>query len=137
MKNIGFKIIYVITAIVVIVEMAFAVKGNIFTDISELPRGELQYSCSSPAGEKTMNIYLVQNNLGVAIRGEISTKAETYNIFWQTGIDSVEAIWVNENTVMINEIPLNADDKFGYDCRRGYSLFDDGALEQNFTNFEG
>lgn len=137
MKNLGFKIIYVITAAVVIIELVFAVKGDIFTDIAELPRGELQYSYSSPTGERVMNIYLVENNLGVAIRGEIASESETHNIFWQTGIDSVEAVWINDNTVMINEIPLNADDKFGYDCRRGYSLFDDGSLEQNFTNFEG
>lgn len=137
MKNIGFKIVYIITAIVVVVELAFAVKGSIFTDISELPKGTLQRSYHSPTGEKVMNIYLVENNLGVAIRGEIVTKEGAHNIFWQTGIDNVEAEWIADNTVMINNIPLDADDKFGYDCRRGYSLFDDGALEQNFTDFDG
>lgn len=137
MKNIGFKIIYVITALVIIVELIFAVKGDIFTDISKLPKGELQYSCNSPTGEKTMNIYIVKNNIGVGIRGEIVSKGEPHNIFWQTGIDNVDAVWISDDTVMINEIPLNADDTFGYDCRRGYSLFDDGALEQNFTNFDG
>lgn len=136
MKNIGFKIIYVITALVIIVELAFAVKASIFTDISDLPKGTLQHSYLSPNEEKTMNIYLVKNNLGVAIRGEIVAEDEAHNIFWQTGIDSVEAIWMNDNTVVINDIPLAADDKFGYDCRRGYSLFDEGALEQNFTDFE-
>ncbi len=137
MKNIGFKIVYIITAVVIIVELAFAIKGSIFTDISELPKGTLQESYDSPTGEKVMNIYLVENNLGVAIRGEIVTKQGAHNIFWQTGIDSVEAEWIAENTVMINNIPLDADDEFGYDCRRGYSLFDDGALEQNFTDFDG
>lgn len=137
MRNIGFKILYVITALVVVVELGFAVKGGLFTDISELPTGMLAGSSVSPSGEKKLNIYVVENNLGVAVRGEISNGDDAYNIFWQTGIDTVEAVWLNDDTVMINEIPLNADDTFGYDCRRGYSLFEEGSLEQNFTNFRG
>lgn len=136
MKNIGFKILYVITAIVVVIELGFAVKGSLFTDISELPTGTLYNSSISPSGEKIMNIYVVKNNLGVAIRGEIVSDSTSHNIFWQTGIDDVDALWLNDDTVVINEIPLNADDTFGYDCRRGYSLFDEGSLEQNFMNFE-
>ena len=135
MKNIGFKIIYLITALVIIVELGFTVKSSLFTDIAELPTGELESSSVSPSGEKMMNIYVVKNNLGVAIRGEIEQNNQKHNIFWQTGIDTVEAVWLNDDTVVINEIPLNADDTFGYDCRRGYSLFDEGSLEQNFTNF--
>lgn len=137
MRNLGFKILYIITAIVVIIELAFTVNEGLFTDIADLPTGTLASSSVSPSGEKKLNIYVVKNNLGVAIRGEILNGDNTHNIFWQTGIDEVEAIWLNEDTVLINEIPLNADDTFGYDCRRGYSLFDEGSLEQNFTNFRG
>lgn len=135
MKNIGFKILYLITALVMIVELGFAVKGSLFTDISKLPQGTLKATSASPSGERVMNIYVVKNNLGVAIRGEIEQGDTKHNIFWQTGIDSVDAVWLNENTVVINEIPLNADDTFGYDCRRGYSLFDEGSLVQNFIDF--
>lgn len=139
MKNIGFRILYIITAIIIIAELSFSVSRTLFTDIEKLPTGTLvsESSCVSPSGEKTLNIYLVKNNLGVAIRGEISTDEGSHNIFWQTGIDNVDAMWLNEDTVVINEIPLNANDRFGYDCRRGYSLFDEGSLEQNFTNFRG
>lgn len=136
MKNIGFKIIYIVTALIIFAELAFAVKGSLFTNIAELPTGTLKATSVSPSGEKTMNIYVVENNLGVAVRGEIEQKNERHNIFWQTGIDSVDAVWLNDETVVINEIPLSADDTFGYDCRRGYSLFDEGSLEQNFTNFK-
>ncbi|MBQ6885353.1 MAG: hypothetical protein IJN56_06420 [Clostridia bacterium] len=139
MRNIGFKMLYLITAICIITELCFAVKGGLFTDISKLPTGTLvsESSSVSPSGEKSLNIYVVKNNLGVAIRGEISSPSGVHNIFWQTGIDQVEAKWINDDTVLINEIPLDADDTFGYDCRRGYSLFDEGSLEQNFTNFRG
>lgn len=135
MKNVGFKILYAITALIIAFDIGFAVKGSLFTDIADLPEGTLQTSSVSPSGEKTMNIYIVKNNLGVAVRGEIEQNDTKYNIFWQTGIDAVEAVWLNDDTVVINEIPLNANDTFGYDCRRGYSLFDEGSLEQNFTNF--
>ncbi len=137
MKNIGFKLLYVITAIIIVIELVLSVKGSLFTDIAQLPTGALESSSVSPSGEKTLNIYVVKNNLGAAIRGEILTKDSQYNIFWQTGIDTVEAAWLDDTTVVINEIPLNANDTFGYDCRRGYSLFDEGSLEQNFTNFRG
>ena len=137
MKKLGFRILYVVTAIVMIVEIAYSVRDGLFTNIAELPIGTLASSSLSPSGEKKLNIYVVENNLGVAVRGEISTASESHNIFWQTDINSVEAVWLNEDTVLINEIPLNADDTFGYDCRRGYSLFEEGSLEQNFTNFRG
>ena len=62
MKNIGFKILYIITAIVIFVEIGFAVKSSLFTDISELPCGELSYSEQSPNRDKTLNVYVVKNN---------------------------------------------------------------------------
>lgn len=136
MKNLGFKLLYIITLIIMALELGFAVKENLFTDIAELPTGVLERSISSPLGHKTLNIYLVKNNLGVAVRGEIATANSAHNIFWQTGIDSVDVVWLDDETVVINEIPLNANDTFGYDCRRGYSLFDDGALAQNFTKID-
>ena len=132
MKRIGFKALYLITALVVFAELGFAVYGSLFTEISELPKGTLSYTESSPSGEKKLNIYLVKNNLGVAIRGEIQVDDDRHNIFWQIGIDSVDASWSDDNFIVINDIPLNSNDTFGYDCRRGYSLFDEGSLEQNF-----
>ena len=134
MKNIGFKILYVVAVLVIMVNVVFAVYGSLFTDIAELPTGELISSYNSPSGEKLMNVYLVKNNLGCAIRCEIEKADKKYNIFWQTGIDSVEVAWLNNDEIAINDIPLNANDTFGYDCRRGYSLFDEGSLEQNFMN---
>ncbi len=135
MKNIGFKILYAVTFIVMATELFFGVKSSLFTDIADVPKGTLYSTSSSPSGEKTLNIYVVKNNVGVAVRGEVVKGDDSYNIFWQTGIDSVEAVWIDNDVIMINEIPLNANDTFGYDCRRGYSLFDEGSLEQNFTNY--
>ena len=131
MRNIGFKIVYLLTAVIMVIELIFSVKGSLFTDISKLPQGTLLYSFESPLGDKNLNIYVVENNLGVALRGEIQTQSDTYNIFWQTDADFQNAYWIDENDVVINDIPLNSSDTFGYDCRRGYSLFDEGSLADN------
>lgn len=136
MKNLGFKILYVLAAIVIFTDVGFAVKESLFSDIAELPTGTLQESLASPSKEKVMNVYVIKNNLGEAIRVEITDEDDKHNIFWQTGIGAIDAVWVDNETVMINQIPLNANDTFGYDCRRGYSLFDEGSLEQNFTSYE-
>lgn len=131
MRNIGFKIVYLLTAVIMVIELIFSVKGSLFTDISKLPQGTLLCSSESPSGDKNLNIYVVENNLGVAVRGEIQTQSDTYNIFWQTDADFQNAYWIDENDVVINDIPLNSSDTFGYDCRRGYSLFDEGSLADN------
>lgn len=135
MKNIGFKLLYIITTLVITVEMGFTVKNSIFTDIADVPTGTFVESYPCVYGDKKMNLYMVKNSLGTAIRGEIESNGKKHNIFWQTGIETVDVQWVNEDTIMINEIPLDVNDTFGYDCRRGYSLFDDGSLEENFTSF--
>lgn len=136
MKNLGFRIIYIITAIVVVLDLWFTVKGSLFTDISKLPEGELAHSAVSPAGDKTLNVYVVKNSVGVAVRGEIQARDNTYNIFWQTGFDFENAYWQDDQNVVINNIPLDSNDTFGYDCRRGLSLFDEGSLADNFVNSE-
>ncbi len=137
MKNILFKLVYIVTAAVVLVEGIIGIKNELFTDIADLPKGKKLYSIAAPSGDRAMNIYVVSNNLGDAIRGEIVTDKETYNIFWQTGIDNVNAYWADDKNVIINNVAINSDDTFGYDCRRGISLFDEGTLEQNFVNPEG
>ncbi|MBR6501826.1 MAG: hypothetical protein IKT42_00115 [Clostridia bacterium] len=135
MRNVGFKILYLVTVLVMVVELGFTVKNSIFTNIADVPTGTFVESYPCDSCEKKMNVYLVKNNLGTAIRGEIESNGQKHNIFWQTGIESVDVVWINEDTILINEIPLDVNDTFGYDCRRGYSLFDDGSLEENFTNF--
>ncbi|MBR5473547.1 MAG: hypothetical protein IKU82_06140 [Clostridia bacterium] len=137
MKNLGFKILYVATLLVTVIELGFILKDSLFTDIAKLPTGVLEQVYDSPNDDRKMNVYVVKTTLGEGVRIEIEQGEEKYNIFWQTGIDTVEAKWTNNDTIMINDVPLDANDRFGYDCRRGISLFDEGSLEQNFTNFRG
>ena len=60
MRNIGFKIVYLLTAVIMVIELIFSVKGSLFTDISKLPQGTLLYSFESPSGDKNLNIYVVK-----------------------------------------------------------------------------
>lgn len=136
MKNFVFKLIYILTAVVVIINLVYTVKAGIFSDISNLPDGNLSYTCDSPSGDKTLNVYVVKNNLGTAVRGEIATKSQKYNIFWQVNTDLENAGWFDDENIEINGVVLNSTDKFGYDCRRGYSLFDEGSLAENYIKPE-
>lgn len=137
MKNFGFRLLYLITAIITVINTGAAVWYELFTDINRLPEGSLSYSLQNPTGSRIMNVYVVSNNLGDAVRGEIVDEDESYNIFWQTGIDDVEVYWADDKHIIVNNVPIDASDKFGYDCRRGTSLFDEGSLVENFVNPNG
>ena len=135
-RNWVFKLIYIITAIIVVINTAISVQRSLFSDIQKLPRGEFAYSVPSPSGECKMNIYVVKNSLGVAVRGELESGKESKNVFWQTDISDVNVFWANEESVMINNIPLNITKGDDYDCRRGTSIFADGATYERILNGE-
>lgn len=131
-KDLFFKIIYLLTAVVVLFNTFSHLKESLFFDIEELPEGKLACTAVSPDGEKTVNVYLVSNALGDAVRGELVADGKTKNIFWQTGINETEAYWLNEDEVLINQMPLNITLGGDYDCRKGTSLFQEGALYEIF-----
>lgn len=140
-RNFGFKVLYLLTAVVVLVNLAFIIKNSVYFDIDELPKGELVLSEGSPDGEHTLNIYVIKNSIGEAVRGEVVTENQSRNIFWQTGVSFARLRWQNNTTVVINGVYINVTDGTTYDSRRGVSLFQEGALEgidapsnRNFKN---
>ncbi len=132
-KNVPYLIFYILVLAVVIFNTAVNVKNGLFFDIEDLPTGTLIYSSPSPEGDSTLNIYRVQNVLGTAVRGEVADQSGTDNIFWQTDIDTVDAVWLDNDSVEINGIPLIVSKGGTYDCRRGSSLFQDGAVDDAFV----
>lgn len=133
-----FIVIYAITLAITLVNLFFTVKSSLFADINKLPKGEILYTISSPSGNKVINVYCVENSLGSAVRAELETNNETTNIFWQTGIDSVEVNWATNDIAIINSIPLDVSHGGFYDCRNGVSLFSDGAIEgEGFVDENG
>ncbi len=127
-KKIFFIFVYALTLIITAINVTISIKDSLFFDINNLPSGDLAYSLSSPSGDKTLNIYVVENSLGAAVRGEIITGENVKNIFWQTNTDSVASFWENDDVVNIHEVSINLAQGAVYDCRRGTSLFQEGNL---------
>lgn len=126
------RALFVIAFFVIIFNTVFAVTQSLFPKISDLPEGKLLKSYTSPGKSSRVDFYLIDNNLGTAIRGERVIGDEHINIFWQTGIDNVAVQWVDEYGIMVNKIPISIrTDK--YDSRRGTSIFSDGVLAENIS----
>lgn len=138
-KNIFFICVYIIALAVTVFNLGATVKESLFSDISSLPTGEAAASFSSPKADKVINTYLVENSLGTAIRAEVSLKnGSKRNVFWQTDLDTVEVVWQTNSVVMINSIPIDVSNGGYYDCRRGKSLFQSGAIEgDGFVDEQG
>lgn len=131
-KNILFKLVYVITAVVIFLNTFAAIKQSLFPDINSLPPGVCVYTETSPDGDKTFNMFVVKNNVGCGVRGEVTLKnGEVYNVFWQTGIDTATAFWADNIHVVINDMAVNVAAE-PYDCRNGTSLFAEGIIAQPF-----
>ena len=77
-------------------------------------------------------MYVIKNNAGCGVRGEVTLDSgETYNVFWQTGIDDATAFWADNIHIVINDMAVNVTD-IPYDCRNGTSLFAEGIIAQPF-----
>lgn len=121
-KNIPFQVLYILTFLIIIVNTVTAAVQSLYPDISDLPEGNFIKSSVSPGGNSRVDFYLVENNLGIAVRGERVSGSKRTNIYWQTDIDDVEVQWIDEYGIVINEIPINIKtDKF--DSRRGTAIF--------------
>ena len=132
MKSIVFKALYVLAFVLLITNTVFAALQSLNPDINDLPDGRLIESFNSPSGASRIDIYLVSNSIGTAIRGEYVSDKGNKNIYWQTGISGAEVEWLSEKSIIINRVPLNVKtDKF--DSRRGTAIFSEGVLAENIS----
>jgi len=129
-------IILSLAFILTILNVFYSIRGSIFSDIKDLPKGKLSYTVLSPDGKSNLNVYTVSNNLGVAVRGEIVKGTKKTNVFWQTETANVDANWINNRIITINGVTIDVYDGGSYDCRRGKSLFQEGSLEGKQANYE-
>lgn len=127
MKN-ALRIFYILAAVTVLFNTAFAIEDGIFYDINQLPTGVLKGSVTSPDGNKTLNVYEINNSIGSAVRAEISDGKTLRNVYWQTDIKDVKFSFVNDNVISVDEVVLDITGPDVYDCRRGVSLFQEGSL---------
>lgn len=127
-KKVFFVSLYILAFISVAVNMVFTVKETLFPDIADLPKGALILSVDNPEKDMVLNIYLVENSLGKAIRGEVEKDGKKENIYWQTGIERVKCGWHSEKTVMINSVYLDVVRGDKFDCRSDVSILQNSGL---------
>ncbi len=133
--RIFFRILYVFAFLVITANTAFSAVKSLSPDIADLPEGELLFSSVSPAGTSQVNFYVVKNSIGSAIRGEKVDGNSRFNIYWQTGTDTADTVWVDEYRIVINGMTINVlTDKF--DCRRGTAIFSQGSTAEQIINNE-
>lgn len=128
MKKKIFSFVYVLAAVVVAINTFFIVRDSLYFTMDDLPDGEEIYSVASPSGNQVLTVYSVKNSLGTAVRADVRSGGKVRNLYWQTGLSEVDSGWINETTVVINDVEINVK-KGSYDCRRGYSIFSEGSIE--------
>ncbi len=124
--------VYILALAVTVVNLLFSVKNYLFPDIGDLPEGTLKTTAVSPSGKQKVNVYRVDNRVGSGVRAElVDASGSARNIFWQTDLENVDIRWDHEEIITFNGVPVSAEpDGAPYDCRRGISLFTDGALAE-------
>ena len=133
--RIFFGILYVLAFLVIIANTAFSAVKSLSPDINDLPKGELLFSSLSPSGTSRVDFYLVKNSIGSAIRGERVDGNTHTNIYWETGVDTVNAFWIDEYGIVINEMPLNVV-SHKFDSRRGTAIFSEGSTAEQIIGNE-
>ena len=133
MKKVPIILIYVLTVVVTLINVFYMIRGTVFSDINDLPIGKHYMSCENPENTARIDMYRIENKLGCAVRCELTVGKTTRNVFWQTGINSAEIYWEDNKNVNINGVSLDVVDGGFYDCRRGISLFQEGAIEGGET----
>ncbi len=127
-KNVFFLCFYAITFIVMLINGVYLVVENIFIDISDVPNGQYKSSSFSPDNKSELKVYIVETELGNAVRVSRSNNGKTENIFWQANEDNANIYWNDNNKVIINGIMLDFEKDETFDSRSMRSIFNDGLM---------
>lgn len=123
------RLTYLLAFLVMAANLIFVIRDSMTFSLDKLPTGEKLYSIASPAGDKTLTVYCVNNSFGTAVRADVTSRDGVRNVYWQTGLDGVDSGWINNMVVDINGVELNVEAGAEYDCRLGYSIFREGSIE--------
>jgi hypothetical protein len=93
-----------------------------FFDMGRLSEGEFIAEATSPNGQYTVKAYVMNGGAttSYAVRGELNfnqEKRKSKNIYWQYRIDTASIKWLDDDTVIINNIELDVPNDT-YDYRR-------------------
>lgn len=129
MKRCLLRLTYLLAVLVIAANLVYVIRDSMTFSMEYLPVGEKLYSVASPAGDKTLTVYCVNNSFGTAVRADVTSRDGVKNVYWQTGLEGVDSGWVNNMVVDINGVELNVEAGAVYDCRLGYSIFREGSIE--------
>lgn len=93
-----------------------------FFDMGRLPEGEYMKQSVSPDGRYTVKAYVTNGGAttSYAVRGELNYnngKRKPKNIYWQNKKETASIKWLDNNTVVINNVEIDVPYD-SYDYRR-------------------
>lgn len=119
---------------VMIFNTVFEIKDAFFHNVEEVPTGTLTATYPSPNGSEKVNVYVVKNPLGSAVRCEAVSDGKTRNIYWEVGTDKATVAWLDKTVVYINGKTLDVY-KSAYDSRDINEELD-RHLEERYTVYQ-
>lgn len=92
----------------------------VFYDMERLPEGDFLTESTSPDGCYTLKAYVSDGGAttSYAVRGELNFnegKRKPKNIYWQYKMETASIKWVDNDTVIINDVELDVpNDTYDY-----------------------
>lgn len=116
-----FKIIFIALLVIVSIGncIGYAI-DSFFYSMDDLPTGEYMFSSTSPDGTYTLKAFKIENCLGTAVRGELTTNSKIVspkNIYWSTDFSTANIVWNNSSLITINDTMLDLSQNNVYDSR--------------------
>ncbi len=127
-------ILTLIMFIVMIFNTVGVVLDTFFYTVEDVPTGTLTATYPSPSGSGTVNVYVIKNPLGDAVRCEAVSDGKTRNIYWEVGTDKATVAWLDKTIVYINGKTLDIH-KSTYDSREINEELD-RHLEERYTVYQ-
>ena len=119
--NVIATVITIVTAVVICFNIVFYTRDAFSYNLRSLPEGEFLYSSSSPTMKYVMKSYYIEGSptLNESVRCEIveTETDKTYNIYWQTGTETVQSNWSANDVININGVNINLTKGETYDWR--------------------
>ena len=88
--------------LIMVFNMVCMASDTFFYSINDIPEGKLVAEYPSNYGTESVNVYLIENPLGDAIRCEAElADGSVRNFYWEVGANSAMVTWLNKDQVYI------------------------------------
>ncbi len=124
-------ILALITFLVTLFNIIGIVGDTFFYSIQEVPQGKKVATYKSAVSDDRVDVYLIENPKGDAIRCEAVSGDKSRNIYWEVGGAVPTVAWVDKTIVYINGKSLDIH-KSKFDSRDVNEKLD-RHLEERYT----